>query len=82
MFYQAANLADYEKWMHLCVKLAVDQYGKENPVGHLRRILFHCDSPGEQEKFLQDPYGLRELCLPSFDPENRVIKTWNYRGER
>ena len=34
----------------------------------------------EQEKFLQDPYGLRELCLPSFDPENRVIKTWNYSG--
>ena len=60
LFYQAANLADYEKWMHLCVKLAVDQYGKENPVGHLRRILFHCDSPGEQEKFLHSTAFLEE----------------------
>lgn len=34
----------------------------------------------KEEKFVQDPYGLRELCLPSFDPENRTVKTWNYSG--
>lgn len=34
----------------------------------------------EGERFLQDPYGLRELCLPSFDPEERVVETWNYSG--
>ncbi len=31
-------------------------------------------------EFVPEPYGLKELCLPEFDPEKQVVKTWNYSG--
>lgn len=34
----------------------------------------------EQGEFIADPYGLKELCLPEFDPEKQVVETWNYSG--
>ncbi len=70
-FYEAEDFEAYEKWMHLCALLAGGYAKGSRRIGHMGRMMFHCGSAEEQDKFLRPSAYLKE-CREALVREFRV----------
>lgn len=51
--YHIEELSAFEKWVHGAAALAGAYSRNRNAVGHIAKILFHCESEEQQKKFLE-----------------------------
>lgn len=75
--YRITDLEKYEKWMHLCLVQAACYDLNSKAVEHISEILFHCERPEEQDKFLQESSYLRECRqerLNGFKEERMIAR--------
>lgn len=77
--YKVINLAEYAKWMDVCVEIAGGYRKNSRAVGHVSEILYSCRTKQEQKRFLALPgrgitrcnEGKISVIIPSKD--NPVI---------
>lgn len=72
-FYKVRDWDAYERWVHSCVRLAGGYERGRESIGHVPKILFHCESREAQERYMQ---------RSSFPAEREEARLRDFRDSR